>query len=540
MSKQRLVAAVVAAVGLACAGRSHGDDRRPAAGKYPEAPHSETVDEYHGTKVVDRFRPLEDPDSPATRAWVEAENRETFAFLESIPRRGAIKRRLTELWDYEKYTPPYREGGRYFFAYNTGLQNQGVLYTTSSLDGEPSVVIDPNTLSSDGTVALAGASVSHDGRFVAYGIAAAGSDWNEWKVRDLAAGKDLTDHLKWIKFSGAEWGPDNHGFYYGRFPEPTTGQDLKGANYEQRVYYHRLGTAQQDDVLVWEDREHKEWRAVPTVTDDGQYLILTIEKGTDERHRVLFRPMAQPEAKPVHLVGEFEAGYTFIDNDGPVFWFRSDKKASRGRVIAIDTRKPAEADWVDVIPEQSETLEGVDVVGGCFLARYLKDAHSVVRVFDTAGRHLRDVDLPGLGTVQGFAGKKGDKETFYGFTSFTTPDYIFRYDVGAGTSKLWRSGKLSFDPKDYETTQVFYPSKDGTKIPMFLSFKKGLKRDPGNPTLLYGYGGFNVSLTPKFSAAVLGWLEMGGLYAQPKLARGRRIWRGLAQVWNQAAEAECL
>src|SRR5262245_59011153 len=327
MQIQRSALWVVAGIGLTCGTKVLGEDPR-AGGKYPEAPRSETIDVYHGTRVADRYRRLEDPDSPETRAWIAAENRETFGFLESIPRRAAIKGRLTELWDYEKFEPPTHEGGRYFFTYNTGLQNQSVLCTSTSIDGEASVVIDPNSLSPDGTVALSGTKVSHDGRFVAYGIAAAGSDWSEWKVRDLAAGKDLPDRLKWIKFSRAAWAKDDEGFFYARFPEPASGQDLKGANYDQRVYYHRLGTNQQDDVLVWEDREHKDWRATPTVTDDGRYLVLTIGKGTDAKHRVVYRSLQQPEQKPVHLVGEFDADFSFIDNNGPIFWFRTDKDAA--------------------------------------------------------------------------------------------------------------------------------------------------------------------------------------------------------------------
>jgi prolyl oligopeptidase len=292
--------------------------------------------------------------------------------------------------------------------------------------------------------------------------------------------------------SEAEWGPDGQGFFYGRFPEPKSGQDLKGTNFDEKVYYHRLGTTQQADALVWEDPEHKDWRANATVTDDGSYLILTIEKGTDSKYRILYRPLEKPAQKPVHLVGEFEADYTFIDNEGPVFWFRTDKNAERGRVVAIDIRKPAPENWVDLIPEQAQTLQGVDVVAGHFLARYLKDAQTVVRVFDLSGKYLRDVDLPGIGTATGFEGKRNDKETFYAFTSFTAPDSIYRYDVAAGASTVWRQPKLTFNPQDYETTQVFYPSKDGTKIPMFLSHKKRLKRDGSAPALLYGYGGFNI------------------------------------------------
>ncbi len=529
MTKIRFGPVIVGLIGTLWGITSSGEDR-PAVFKYPDAPRSETIDDYHGTKVADRFRPLEDPDAAATRVWIEAENRATFGFLESIKERAAIKHRMTELWDFEKYDPPTQEGGRYFFSYNTGLQNQSVLYTSLTLDGEASVVIDPNALSADGTVALAGTKASHDGRLLAYGIAAAGSDWNVWKVRDLASGKDLPDAVKWIKFSKIQWSPDDAGFYYGRFPEPRSGEDLKGANYGQRVYYHRLGANQRDDTLVWEDQEHKEWRAEPTVTDDGRYLILTIEKGTDNKFRVLYRRLDHPEEKPAHLVGEFDADYTFIDNDGPVFWFRTDKNAPRGRVVAIDTRKPGPTDWIDLIPEQAETLQGVDVVAGCFLARYLKDAHTQVRVFDLSGRHLRDVELPSLGTAKGFEGKRSDKETFYSFTSFTSPEFVYRYDVVSGESAVWRKPKLSFKPEDFETTQVFYESKDGTKVPMFLSHKKGLKRDGSNPTILFGYGGFNISLTPTFKPGDLAWMEMGGLYAQPSLRGGGEYGEG----WHQA------
>jgi len=529
MINGRLGAGIIGVILMIDNGLTNGADvNKPLT--YPKAPRSDTIEDYHGTKVADPFRPLEDLDAPATRTWVEAENQVTFRYLESIPERGTIRRRLTELWDFERYGPPVQEGGRYFFQYNTGLQNQGVLYTTDSLDASPRVLLDPNTLSADGTVALADSRVSRDGRYLAYGIASAGSDWNEWMVRDVATGKDLADHLKWIKFSGVAWSSDGHGFFYGRFPEPKPGQDLRGANYDEKVYYHRLGNSQADDQLVWEDREHREWRATPEVTDDGKYLVLTISKGTDDRYRILYRPAGQPDSEPVHLVGEFDADYTFIDNDGPVFWFRTNKSAPRGKVVAIDTRKPQAAHWVELIPESADTLESVDVVGDRFLAGYLKDAHSVVRVFDLEGRHVRDVDFPGLGTAFGFAGKRKDKETFYGFTSFTTPSTVYRYDVASGRSTVWRQPKLQFKPESYETTQVFYTSKDGTRVPMFLSHKKGLKRNGKNPTLLYGYGGFNISLSPSFSPAVLTWMELGGLYAQPNLRGGGEY----GEEWHQA------
>lgn len=497
---------------------------------YPDAPRSETVDDYHGTKVADPYRPLEDPDSAPTRAWIEAENTITDAFLGSIPQRQAIRDRLTRLWDYEKFSPPAQRGGRLFFTHNTGLQNQGVLFVLDSIDGEPRPLLDPNTLSTDGTVALAGAVPSDDGKLLAYGVAAAGSDWNEWRVRDIETGRDLDDHLKWIKFSSASWTPDGKGFFYGRFPEPKPGEDLKAANYYQTVHYHRVGDPQSKDALVWEDPEHKEWRADATVSDDGEHLILTLGKGTDAKHRVLYRPFGQPNAEPTHLVGDFDAEYEFVDNDGPILWFKTNKDAERGRVVAIDVRDPKPESWKELIPEAEETLQGVDVVGDRFLATYLKDAHTVVRVFDLAGAHVRDVELPGLGTAGGFGGKRSDKQTFYAFTSYTTPATIYRHEIATGESAVWRSPKLQFNPDDYETTQVFYKSKDGTRIPMFLTAKKGLKKSADTPTLLYGYGGFNIPLTPGFSPSNLTWLEKGGLYAVANLRGGGEY----GESWHQA------
>ena len=499
--------------------------------QYPEAPRSDAVDDYHGREMADPYRPLEEPDAPATRAWIEAENNVTFRFLETIPERGAIRERLREIWDYEKYSAPAQEGGRYFYSYNPGLLNQSILYTTDSVDDDSGrVLLDPNTLSADGTVALSGTAVSQDGHLLAYGIAAAGSDWNEWKVRDVATGLDYPEHIRWVKFSGVEWTPDTEGFYYGRFPEPAAGEDLKGANYYQRVYYHRIGTDQAEDRLVWEDPDHKEWRAIPQVTDDGEYLILTLEKGTDAKYRILYRALGQSDRQPIHLVGDFDAEYEFIDNDGPIFWFKTNRDAPRGKVVAIDIRQPEPESWVDVIAEASETLEHVNVVADHFLAVYLKDAHSVVRVFDLQGQYIRDVEFPGIGTAGGFHGKRKDRETFYSFASFTTPATIYRYDVATGQSTVWRRPQLRFDPAEYETTQVFYASKDGTRVPMFLSYKKGLTRDGTNPALLYGYGGFNIALTPGFSPSVLAWMEMGGLYAVANLRGGGEY----GEDWHQA------
>lgn len=497
---------------------------------YPETRKTDTVHEYHGTKVPDPYSWLEDDNSAETKAWVEAQNKVTFAFLEAIPERAAIQKRLTELWNYEKFGVPFEEGGRYFFSRNDGLQNQSVLYWTASLEAEPKVLIDPNAMSKDGTVALAGVSVSKDGKYIAYGIAEAGSDWNRWKIRDVATGKDLDDELKWIKFSGAAWNKTNDGFYYGRYPEPQPGQDLTQSNYYQKVYFHRVGTPQAEDTLVWEDPANKDWRASAAQTDDGRFLLVTIGKGTDDKYRLLFKDLYKRDARPPeHFLGNFEADYSFIDNDGPVFFFRTNKDAPRGKVIAVDVFKPESDNWKTIIPEAEDTLEAVSLVGDKFIAQYLKDARSQVKLFALDGKPAGEVAFPGLGTASGFSGHRPDKETFYAFTSVSSPATIYRYDVTTGQSTLYKQPKLAFDPTDYVTEQVFYKSKDGTKIPMFISHKKGLKKDGATPTYLYGYGGFNISLSPSFSPAILAWMEAGGIFAVPNLRGGGEY----GEAWHQ-------
>ncbi len=508
--------------------RALAEGEKPGGLSYPPAPKDETVETYHGTKVPDPYRPLEDPDSSATRAWVEAENKVTYGILEKIPARESIKTRLTELWNYEKFGIPSKEGAVYSFNRNSGLQNQSVIYTTETLEAEPRVLIDPNSLSKDGTVALSGARFSQDGSLFAYGLAAAGSDWQEWKVRDVKSGADRDDHLKWIKFSSASWTKDGSGFYYGRFPEPKPGQDLKGANYYQKLYFHKLGTPQSEDVLVYERPDQKEWQFHGDVTDDGKYLIITVSKGTNHKYRILYQNLGEKGSKPVELIDDFDSEYSFIDNDGPTLFFKTDLNAPRGRVVAIDVNHPKEVR--EVIPQRDETLQGASLVGGRFFASYLKDAKTEVRVHDLTGKFVRDVKFPGIGTASGFGGKKDEKETFYSFTSFTTPPTIYKYDVASGESTVFKKPKVDFDPADYETRQVFIKSKDGTKVPMFLSHKKGVKLDGTAPTLLYGYGGFNIPLTPTFSPAVLVWMEMGGIYAVPNLRGGGEY----GEDWHKA------
>ena len=497
---------------------------------YPPARRADQTDDYHGTTIADPYRWLEDPDSPETRAWIEAENTLTFGFLEKIPARAAIGKRLTELWDYERYGTPYLQGGRYFYGRNDGLQNQSVLYVTETLDAAPRTLLDPNTLSPDGTVALAGYAISEDGKRMAYGLAAAGSDWNEWRVRDVDTGADLPDVLRWVKFSGASWAKDGSGFYYSRYDAPPEGEELQQANYYQKLCFHALGTPQEDDVLVYERTDQKEWGFGGHVSEDGQYLLIYVRQGTERKNRLYYKSLAQPDAPVVELLNGFDAQYSFLGREGTQFWLQTDNGAPRGRVVAVDIADPAPERWREVIPEAEETLEGVSLVGDRFIAAYLQDAHTQVKVFGLDGTFERDVELPGLGSAGGFGGKRHYTETFYAYTSYTVPTTLYRYDIGAGTSTVYRQPTVAFNPDDYETRQVFYASKDGTKVPLFLTHRKGLTPDGRNPTYLYGYGGFDISLTPSFSPGQVVWLEMGGILAVANLRGGGEY----GKAWHDA------
>jgi len=499
---------------------------------YPVTRQVDQVDDYHGVRVADPYRWLEDDNSPETAAWVQAQNAVTMPFLARLPHRDRINARLTKLWNYERYGLPYQEGGRYFYSKNDGLQNQSVLYWTERLDGEPRVLLDPNQLSDDGTVALAGYSVSHDGRLMAYGLSGAGSDWIEYRVRDIDTGTDRDDHLKWIKFSGVSWTKSNDGFYYSRYDEPPAGQELAGQNYHQKLYFHRLGTPQSEDRLIYHRpaESEKDWMISGGVTDDGEYLIIGVSKSDTTNNCIFYQSLAEPDAPVVELLNQFDAQYSFIDNDGPVFWLKTDLDAPRGRVIAIDTRRPDRGAWKEIIPESGDTLQGVSTINNQFIATYLKDAHTAVRVFDLEGRPVREVALPTLGTAGGFGGKRRDTETFYQFTSFNFPATIYRYDAATGRSTEYRRPKVDFNPADYEVKQVFYHSKDGTRVPMFIAHRKGLKLNGANPTYLYGYGGFDISLTPYFSVSTIVWLDMGGVYAMPNLRGGGEY----GKAWHDA------
>ncbi|EGJ35446.1 MULTISPECIES: prolyl oligopeptidase family serine peptidase [Moorena] len=497
---------------------------------YPKSRKADQVDDYHGTLVADPYRWLEDPDSEETKAWVEAQNQVTFGYLSEIPTRETLKQRITKLWNYEKYSTPFKKGDRYFYFKNDGLQNQSVLYTLTSLDAEPTLLLDPNSLSEDGTVALSGLAFSKDGKLLAYGLSRSGSDWQEWQVREVETGLDLSDQIKWVKFSGASWTDDNQGFFYSRFDEPNEATKLEDLNYYQKLYYHKLGTPQSEDSLIYERPDQKEWGFSGQVTEDGNYLIITVFLGTDPKNLVFYKNLQDPDSPVVELINEFDASYSFIGNDQSVFWFRTDLDAPRSRVIAIDTNHPAQAQWQEVIPQADETLEGVGLLNNQFVADYLKDAHSSIKIFDLDGSFVREVELPGIGSVGGFNGLRYDTETFYSYTSFTTPATIYRYDMVSGESTIFRQPQVDFNPDDYETKQVFYPSKDGTQVPMFITHKKGLPLDSNNPTYLYGYGGFNISITPNFSISNLVWMEMGGVYAVANLRGGGEY----GEDWHQS------
>jgi len=497
---------------------------------YPPARRADQTDDYHGTVVADPYRWLEDPDAPETRAWVEAENALAFDFLAQIPAREPLRERLSALWDYERFGLPLVQGGRFFYGRNDGLQPQSVLYVSETLGGEPRVLLDPNTLSADGTMALAGYAISEDGRHMAYGLSAAGSDWNEWRVRDVDTGEDLSDLLRWVKFSGASWAKDGSGFFYSRYDAPPPGEELQQANYFQKLFFHALGTPQENDVLVYERPDEKEWGFGGTVSEDGEYLLISVRQGTERKNRLYYKSLSAPDAPVVPFLDGFDASYSFLGRDGNVFWLQTDNGAPRGRVIAVDITAPHPADWREVIPEAAETLQDVSLVGGRFFASYLKDARTQVKVFGLDGTLEREVALPGLGSAGGFGGKRDYTETFYAYTSYTAPTTLYRYDIASGTSEVYRRPEVAFDPDLFETTQVFYASKDGTRIPLFLTHKKGLTRDGQNPTYLYGYGGFDISLTPSFSPASVAWLEMGGILAVANLRGGGEY----GKAWHDA------
>jgi len=500
------------------------------AGKYPypNAKRGDVVDNYHGTSVADPYRWLENPDSAETKKWIAAQNAITFPFLKAVPGRDKLSKRLTKLWNYERFGTPYKKGGRYFYSHNSGLQAQSIVYWTKSLKAKPKVLLDPNTLSKDGTVALGGYSISENGKYVAYSIQKAGSDWQEWYVRNIKTGKQLSDKIEWVKFSSARWSKDSKGFYYSRYPKPKNAA-LRKANFFQKVYYHKLGTPQSADKVIYERPDKKKWGFGAFVSDDGRYLFISVWKGTGNKNLIYYKDLRRKKAKFTPLVDKWENNFSFIDSIGTTFYFFTDYNAPRGRIIAINARRPDRKNWKQVVAQSKDTLRGANILGRKIYANYMKDAYSAIRIFNLKGKLAKEVKLPGIGSAGGFGGRRNAKETFYSYTSYTTPGQIYHYNVRTGKSTLWRKPKVDFDGSKYAVKQVFFKSKDGTKVPMFITHKKGLKLDGKNPTFLYGYGGFNVSLTPYFSIRSSVWLELGGVLAIPNLRGGGEY----GEEWHQ-------
>jgi len=489
---------------------------------YPPTRKAEVVDDFFGTKVADPYRWLEDDNSAETKAWVEAQNKVTFGYLEQIPQRAKIQARITKLWDFEKFSAPFKRGKRYFYSYNTGLQNQAVLFVTEDPKAKGRILLDPNTLSKDGTVALSGISLTEDGRLMAYSVSVAGSDWQTWKVRDVATGKDLSDDIQWSKASGASWLKDGSGFYYSRYEAPKEGGALTGVNNNHMLCFHKLGTPQSEDALVYQRPDQPEWYLGGSVTDDGRWLVIYGSKGTNPETSIFLKDLSKPGSPVEPFLDKMDATYGIVDNEGDRFFVTTNQGAPRNRLVAITKGQTNPSQWTELIPQAKgkDVLESVSLVGGRFVATWMRDAHSAIEFFDLKGKKTGNLALPALGTAGGFGGRREDAETFYTFGSFTYPGTIYRLDLKSGKSSVFRTPKVAFQSADYEVKQVFYPSKDGTQIPMFLVHKKGLKLDGQNPTLLYGYGGFNVSLTPSFSVSRMVWLEMGGVFAMPNLRGG--------------------
>ena len=542
----------------------------PAGLSYPAAQRGSQVDDYHGTRIADPYRWLEDVDSPQTKAWVEAENRVTFGYLATIPERSAIRNRLTQLWNYPKFDAPNKIGSRLFFSENSGLLNQSILYVRDG--NKPArVLIDPNTLSTDGTAALSVVSPSPNARMLGYAVSFAGSDWQEVRIRDVENGRDMRDTLKWVKFSGISWTRDNKGFFYEGYDPQTSGNKLTNVVRNQRIYYHRVGTSQSSDLIIYDRKDQPDWLFDAQVTDDGRFAIITVFQGTDARTRLYFIYLDNPKkpsitAPIVRLIDDIESENAFVYNNGDYFLVRTDRSAPKGQLVQIDINNPDQRRWVTVIPEGKDALVSAQVAGHQLLLEYLEDAHSSLRVYgmpdlvqrlNRAGGNrnppqsapratapapdrrtlsapgypfIGEIALPGIGAVGKIESDPDDSEVFYTFTSFLAPASVYRYNVKQRNNELYKSPKLAVDASQFETKQVFYSSKDGTRVPMFITMKKGTVLDGNNPTILYGYGGFNVSETPSFSASNLVWMEMGGIYAVANIRGGAEY----GKAWHEA------
>jgi prolyl oligopeptidase len=522
---------LILTLALGCGPKSGTPDPAPVAeppSMYPETRTGDVVDDYHGTQVADPYRWLEDSEDPEVRAWIEAQNALTYGYLDQIPARDAINARMTELWNYERFSAPGRVGDSYTWYYNDGLMSQSVLYIADSPESEGRVLLDPNTLSEDGTIALSGVWFNEAATQAAYAVSDGGSDWRTIRVMDVATGETLDDTLEWVKFSGVSWAKDGSGFYYSRYDVPENPDDMEAVNEFQKLFFHTIGTDQSEDTLIYERTDQPRWGFGGRVTESGDYLVIYNWQGTEPKNRIFYKDL-KADGPVTPLLTEFDAQYSVLGNDGPIWYLQTDKDAPKNRVVAIDIREPG-AEWREILPEQEQPLEGVSLLGGDKLvALTLQDAHSVVTVYNLDGEKLNDVELPGIGSAGGFGGERDHTETFYTYTSYTSPSTIYRYDLETGTSTVFREPGITM-PDEYETTQVFVESPDGTKIPVFLTHKKGIELDGSNPTYLYGYGGFNISLTPYYSTTNRVWLEMGGVLAVANLRGGGEY----GQDWHDA------
>ena len=503
---------------------------------YPETRRVDQVDEFFGVKVADPYRWLEGDvrESEEVAKWVEKQNVVAREYLDAIPQHAAIEKRLTELWNYERYSPPTQKGGMYFFVKNDGLQNQPVLYVADSFKGDGRVLVDPNTWTKDGTIAMSAYVPSEDGKLLAYARAEAGSDWQQIHVIDVATGKELGAPLKWSRFTHIDWAKDGSGFYYNRYPEPPAGESHQRAALNQMVYFHKLGTTQADDALIYRRPDHPDWNFGVGSTYDGKYLVLSISRSTDPQNQVLYREASAAHDAPFkELIGDFDNQFWFIGSEGKRFFFITDLDAPTKRIVAMDIDKPGREHLTEIVPARKATLDGASIVGGQILAQYMADVLSEVDVFDLAGKQLGNWELPGKGTVGGINGDQGDQEAFFVFTSYNLPTSVYRYDVPTGKIEQVRQPKVKFDPEDFVVEQVFYKSKDGTRVPMTIAHRKDLPKDRPHPTLLYAYGGFNIPLTPAFKAEYIGWMELGGVLAVPNLRGGGEY----GEEWHQAGKS---
>jgi len=506
------------------------ENKRQNAIEYPANPQGNTVETIHGIQIPDPYRWLENFPSKKTQDWVNSQNTVFFNYIARIPLREAIRQRVTDLCSHAKYGIPFRCGNRYFFSYNNGMQDQNTLCYAESLADKPSVFLDPNSSSRDGTVALTGVSASRDGAYLAYGVSTAGSDWQEWKIRSVTSGHDLEDHLKWIKFGSIVWSRDSEGFFYNCFEEPAKEREYKSLNCCEKLYYHRLGTAQSEDELVFKRPHPEEWGFSSNITSDGHYLIISVKVGGECTSEIFYKDLHLSNSKVIKIISEPNRDFAYIGSDSSILFFKTNLDAPNLRVIAVDILRPQRQYWKEIVSENKDVLQGVLLCNHKLVMVYLHRVQSQVKILDMTGTVLQELQLPGIGTVTGLSGCENPPEVFYGFSGFLTPERIYKYDPETGHSFLLWKPQIDFNANAYKTEQVFYRSNDGTQIPMSICYKKGLKRDGNNPTYLYGYGGFSHSLTPAFSVANLVWIEMGGVYAQANLRGGGEY----GEFWHKA------